>query len=320
MGAVTLIKEFGTANKENETLFFLKPEFFQNDNTGAIKQLLLLVFKKIDEFDIEISGIVTLTGNFLAESKIIEQHYGFINKLSVRGSKIVNGFDKAKIKEVLSISDLKNYKIIGGHEAVQRYENVDDKMLTDLWYSKEAKRIGEGFYVQPHIINDEKVILINGFHPNQIKHYTNPASRIVLFLLSTDTDWFRLRNNFVGDTFPQKAAPGSIRALLLKNAEKYGIKSINVANNFVHASSGPFDALFEICNFVGNLEGIKYCRYNTNIYKLMIEKFNLTESDFSKSLENPVIRTDDSETDLFTMTKNKNTYEAISQYIKYFKS
>ncbi|MBM3705772.1 MAG: nucleoside-diphosphate kinase [Actinobacteria bacterium] len=317
---ITLIEQFSTSGKENETLFFLKPEFFQIPDIESIKRLLLLIFKKIDEFEIEISGIATLTGSFLAGSKIIERHYGFINKMSVSGSKIVNGYDKVKIMEALSLGDLKDYKILGGHEAVNRYGSIDEKMLTELWYSKEAKRIGEGFYIQPHTINGDKVILINGFHPNQIRHYTNPASRIVLFLLSTDTDWFTLRNNFVGDTFPERAAPGSIRALLYRDSGRYGIGSINVANNFVHASSGPYDAVFEICNFVGNLEGINYCRYNTNIYKLMIEKFKLAESDFLKCLENPAIKTDDSETDLFTITKNKNTFDAISKYISYFKS
>ena len=70
---ITLIKQFCGAEKENETLFFLKPEFFQNVNPESVKKLLLLIFEKIDEFNIDISGIATLTGSFLAESKIIQQ-------------------------------------------------------------------------------------------------------------------------------------------------------------------------------------------------------------------------------------------------------
>jgi len=316
---VTIIQDFKSSKKENEALFFLKPEFFQIENFNSISLMLFFILNEISDFNIDISGIVVLSGNFLNQSRIIERHYGFINKFSVSGSELVNEGQKEKIKEVLSIKDLYNHKILGGHEVINRYKNVDDKMLTEMWYSKKSIRIGEGFYIQPHYINDENVILINGFHPNQIQHYTNPASRIVLFLLQTDTDWIKLRNNFVGDTFPENAMEGSIRATLLKNASSYGIENINVANNFVHASSGPFDALFEICNFVGSIKEIDYCSKNTNIYNLMKNKYGLSDTDFQRILDNPCLLLEGKETDLFSYTKNKNTFGAISDYIQYFR-
>ena len=102
--------------------------------------------------------------------------------------------------------------------------------------------------------------------------------------------------------------------------EKYNIKSINVAHNFIHASSGPFDAVFEICNFVGNIKEISYCKYNTNVYNLMTYKYNLDAADYEKCLKNPKVEIDNLQTDLFSLTKNKNTFEAIDIYIKYFKN
>lgn len=315
----SLIQEFKSSSKENEFLFFLKPEFFQSNDKILISLLLDLILQKIKQFDIDIDGVAALKGDFLKGADIIEKHYGFINKMSVKGSEIVTGADKAKIMEVMGIDSLKNYKILGGHEVIAKYESVDETALQELWYSGGSFRVGEGFYAQYQKICGEDIILINGFHPSQIKHYTRPESRIVLFLLNTDTDWFTVRNNFVGDTFPEKAKPGSIRATLLKDAQKYRIEAIDVANNFVHASSGPFDALFEICNFVGNLEGINYCRYNTNIYNLMTSKYNLEIEDYEMCLENPAVKIDDSQSDLFTATKNKNTFSAIEYYIGHFK-
>ena len=316
---VSVIKEFNSCSRENETLFFLKPEFFHIKNINLIRALLSFILNEINNFNIDITGIVALNGSFLKKSRIIERHYGFINKFSVQGSVLIDDEQKEKIKEALSIKDLYNHKILGGHEVINRYKNVDDKMLTEMWYSKKSIRIGEGFYIQPHYINDENVILINGFHPNQIQHYTNTESRIVLFLLQTDTDWIKLRNNFVGDTFPENAIGGSIRATLYKNAADYGIENINVANNFVHASSGPFDALFEISNFVGTIEEINYCNKNTNIYTLMKYKYNLADKDFHNALDNPCCTIDGKETDLFSYTKNKNTFNAISDYARYFR-
>ncbi len=316
---VILINECIKSSKENEALFFLKPEFFNIKKIEQIELMLSMILDKIKEFNIDISGVLTLKGDFLKEAKIIERHYGFINRMSTDGSKLLTALDLEKIKQVLSVANLKEYKIFGGHELVKAYDDINEKKVTDMWYEKVSYRIGEGFYIQVHDIKEEKVIIINGFNPHQIKHFTSPDSKIVLFLLQTDTDWFTLRNTFVGDTYPENACEGSIRNLLFKDSAKYGIKAISVADNFVHASSGPFDSLFEICNFVSNIKGINFSRRNTNIYYLMKEKYGLGDAEFDKALENPAAEINGLKTDLFTFTKNRNTYESVADYVKYFK-
>jgi hypothetical protein len=316
---VILINECKKCSKENEALFFLKPEFFGIEKIELIELTLSMILDKIREFNIDISGVLTLKGDFLKEAKIIERHYGLINRMSTEGSKLLSDLDLEKIKQVLSVQSLKDYKIFGGHELVKAYDDIDEQKVTDMWYKQASYRIGEGFYIQVHEISGEKVIIINGFNPNQIKHFTSPDSKIVLFLLQTDTDWFTLRNTFVGDTYPENALEGSIRNLLFKDSAKYGIKAITVADNFVHASSGPFDSLFEICNFVSNINGINFSRKNTNIYYLMKEKYGLGDVEFNRALDNPVAEIRGKQTDLFTFTKNRNTFESVADYVKYFK-
>jgi len=316
---IILINECKRSVKENEALFFLKPEFFAIKKIEHIDLILSMILDKIKEFNIDISGVLTLKGDFLREAKIIERHYGLINRMSTEGSKLLTDLDLEKIKQILSVPSLEDYKIFGGHELVKSYDDVDEQKLTDMWYKKDSYRIGEGFYIQVHDIKGEKVIVINGFNPHQIKHFTSPDSKIILFILQTDTNWFTLRNNFVGDTFPEKAHEGSIRNLLFKDSAKYGIKDISVADNFVHASSGPFDSLFEICNFASNIKGINFSRKNTNIYYLMKEKYGLGDAEFSKALDNPEAEINGQKTDLFTYTKNRNTFESVADYVKYFK-
>jgi hypothetical protein len=316
---VILINECIKSSKENEALFFLKPEFFMIEKIEQIELMLSMILDKIKEFDIDISGVLTLKGGFLKEAKIIERHYGFINRMSTDGSKLLTDLHLEKMRQILSVQSLNDYKIFGGHELVRAYNDIDEQRVTDMWYDKVSYRIGEGFYIQVHDIKEEKVIIINGFNPHQIKHFTSPESMIVLFLLQTDTDWFTLRNTFVGDTYPENAYEGSIRNLLFKDSVKYGIKAISVADNFVHASSGPFDSLFEICNFVSNIKGINFSRRNTNIYYLMKEKYGLGDAEFDKALKNPATEINGQYTDLFTFTKNRNTFESVADYVKYFK-
>jgi len=316
--SVTLINECKKSQKENETLFFLKPEFFHLEDFDKTDSLLGLILDKIKEYGIDISGVLTLKGDFLREAKIIERHYGFINRMSVEGSKLLKDEDYEKIRRVLSIDSIEGFIIKGGHELIETEDGFNEDIVTKLWYKKDSFRMGEGFYIQHHKIGTKNIIIINGFNPHQIRHYTADDSKIVLFLLQTDTDWAALRSNFVGDTFPEKAAAGSIRNILYMNAQRYGIKSISVADNFVHTSSGPFDALFEICNFASNIKGVNFSRYNTNIYYLMKEKFGLTDEDFNRSIDNPHVKVNGEDTDLFSFTKNMNTLDAITCYKKYF--
>ena len=68
--------------------------------------MLSMILDKIKEFDIDISGVLTLKGDFLKEAKIIERHYGFINRMSTNGSKLLTDLDLEKIKQVLSVPSL----------------------------------------------------------------------------------------------------------------------------------------------------------------------------------------------------------------------
>ena len=101
--------------------------------------------------------------------------------------------------------------------------------------------------------NGEDFILVNGFHPAQLFHFTNETHRIVLVLVHSDTPWGTLRNEMVGATFPEKAVPNSIRGTLYANPNDYGLESVSIANNGVHLSAGPFEGLFEIRNFFGHI-------------------------------------------------------------------
>ena len=98
---IILINECKRSAKENEALFFLKPEFFGIENIEHIELMLSMVLNKIEEFDIDISGVLTLKGDFLKEAKMIERHYGFINRMSTNGSKLLTDSDFEKIKQAL---------------------------------------------------------------------------------------------------------------------------------------------------------------------------------------------------------------------------
>lgn len=315
-----LIKDINfKINKKNELLFFFKPECFLFEDVNYTKSILNMVFHKFKEFHVTISGAIFLKGDKLEESGIMDRHYGYINKLSRNASKIITDLEREKIQHCLVIDNLENYLLVGGHEFLNLFKEFDENSLEKLWITKKSEKLRSGFYVQKYNIKDKKLILVNGFHPAQLMHFTKSSRKIVLLLLHSDTEWKILKNNMVGNTFPEKADSVSIRGELFKNHDKYGAKNVSISNNFVHLSAGPFEALFELKNFLMNLKVVNFKLSLTNIYRLMIEN-RLNIKDVENCISNPSVNIDNKKIDLFTFTEDNNTLDAISSYVKFFKN
>jgi hypothetical protein len=124
--------------------------------------------------------------------------------------------------------------------------------------------------------------------------------------LHTNTDWYDLKFELVGDTFPERAKPDSIRGQLYADPDRYGQTEVGINTNGVHLSAGPFEAAFEVVNFFGALLNLK----PEQTPPLAIKRAQ--ESGFSKEeaislLNNPQLNG----SDLFSETENMNTGEAV---------
>ncbi len=318
--AEVLISEFKFEGlTENELLFFFKPECFFSGNETQIIATIEMVFEKFSEFKVDISGILLLGGKRLEELAIMDRHYGFINKLSKEASKIVTGKDIEKVRLSLSLGTdkLEKYNLLGGHEFLKKFPEFDEKTLNEFWLTKNSIKLRSGLYLQEYEVKKQPIILVNGFHPSQLSHFTNPLHKIVVLLLKSDTDWKVLKNNLAGDTFPEKAKGNSIRGEIYRNSSKYGVQNISISRNCVHLSAGPFEALFEINNFLKNITNVRFELEQANIARLMC-KNDFKKEELERCLLNPTARFNSKLIDLFTFTEEKNSTEAISEYREYF--
>lgn len=314
----SVISEFKFGkNRENELLFFFKPECFFDGDAAQIKTLVEMVFEKFSEFKVDVSGILLFGGTRLDELSIMDRHYGFINTLSKKANQVLSPQDKQRIQQALGIGNLEGYQLLGGHECLKEYPEFDEESLDEFWQAKKSIKLRSGFYLQEYAVKDRPVILINGFHPSQLRHYTNPLHKIVVILLNSDTDWKTLKNDLAGDTFPEKAKENSIRGEIFKNRQKYGIRNVAISSNCVHLSAGPFEALFEIDNFLKNVESVQFNLDRTNMARLM-KNNGLEMKDIQRCLSNPSAQIDNTATDLFTLTEEKDSSDAISKCKKYF--
>ena len=303
----------GQTERLNELLMFIKPEILAVDGQDNLRNSLDLIWRKLDQFNADVSGIVLVAGKALERKESMDRHYGAINVLSKTASTGLNADDRQSVYEALAVSPAE-YPLYGGHEFLAAHPSFTPASLDTLWFTKKSEKIRSGFYVQTYAAEGEKFILVNGFHPAQLAHFTEPSHRIALMLLHADTPWASLRDEMIGDTFPERAVAGSIRGQLHAQPRNYGFDQVTIANNGVHLSAGPFEAMFEIANFFGSLLDLDTAAARPHIVEAMLAT-GISQMDAFAALENPDV--DDGAggmTDLFDATEHIDTGPAVALY------
>ncbi len=263
-------------NKKNQFVAFFKPETFLDKAPEQIEKILNMVFDKFEEYGVDITGSAHFPGPALGEFSIMDRHYGVINRLSKSASKVLSSEEKELVLKTLGIKDGKR-KILGGHEA---YPNSGMNVFEfdKYWLTSPSTKIRSGFYVREMQIASEKIVVVNGFHPNQLEHYTGAGRELIIMIGATNTSWQTFRQDMLGETFPDKAKPESIRGTLYKNPKEYGFEKVGIDNNVLHISAGPTEALFEMDNFLNNAFGIDILTNGANLSsKLITEGFGPNE-------------------------------------------
>jgi len=163
--------QIGHEGRANELLMFIKPEIFMVDDTAKMQKSLDMIFSKLDDFGAEVNGVVIVGGPALEEKKCMDRHYGAINVLSRTAAADMSDEDRKAIFDTLEVSP-DEYTIYGGHEFLAAHPDYTPYQLDDLWFTKKSLKIRSGFYVQAYEVNNEKFILVDGFHPAQLAHFT----------------------------------------------------------------------------------------------------------------------------------------------------
>ncbi len=159
-------------------------------------------------------------------------------------------------------------------------------------------------------IADQDSVVVNGFHPHQLAHYTDHGRYLSVMLISSDTSWSKLRDEMLGNTYPEKAIPDSIRGILHKDSKDYGFDSVTIPNNAMHLSAGPAEALFEIDNFLNVPFGIDFLKEEANLAKKL--KLEGVSDEYIKKIIH--------DKDVHSMLEHKDTEEAVKVIKGKFKS
>lgn len=236
------------ADCQNQALLLLKPECFLAGEAAA-RGVVGVVQAGLEQYGIAVAGIVVIEGSVLERQGTIDRHYQAASVLSRGASRLVDPEDRARVEALCQASG----PVLGGHEYLARHPEVPPEALDEAWFAAGPRKVRSGFYAVPFQEDGSPCLLVNGFYPAQARHFTAAGRTVVAAVLHTDLPWRVLRRDLLGDTYPDRALPGSIRRTLLERKAELGLARVDITANFVHLSAGPFEAAWEIVNFLGGL-------------------------------------------------------------------
>ena len=305
-----VLRKISSGNCENELLFFFKPEVFLPD--AETKQIIDYTFERLSSNGIGITGATLLSGPELERLAIMDAHYGYINAMSRRASTELSESDLSDIRRHFQVGDA--VRALGGHEVLSHFPEYSASSLDKLWASKQSVKIRSGLYAEKFELGGTQIIIVNGFHPEQLAYFTQEDRKIALLVLQSNLPWRFLRTRILGDTFPEKALPGTLRRQFFDHSSKYGLGQVSIANNCAHMSAGPFEAAYELNNFFGRMNNTGYAAGNTNIAKRVIGSGLAID----QALANPTAELNGKVIALFDATEETDTTGAVELFRRKF--
>jgi len=300
----------------NEFLFFIKPEITGYSSTIQLEKVLELIQEKIESFGLTIHNTKILSAKYLEENNIIAQHYGVINKISANAIQNMSDSAKEKFKEIYGKSVIE-VKTLGGSEFLNQYEHFNAYVLDYLWQNKTNMKLAGGTYCEDIKVDDEIIYLINGFHPRQLKHFTEKGRSIVVMTLSGNISWKEARNNFIGATNPENAIRGSLRRDFLDRKTELGLADVSQGSNGVHLSAGPVEAVIELKRYNSNFSDSKKVKSLDDFMFGRKLKEAFPNGKMEKIISNSNVQVNGKMTSVFDLTEEKNSDEAISLLVQY---
>jgi hypothetical protein len=256
----------------NQFVLFLKPEATAIDKGVRVERILEIVFDALQKWDVHLGAVRVLNYSHLHKYRIMDKHYGVINEISRRGISAISDDAKIALQRIFE-SELKaGAVVLGGHQFLEKVPAFSAFALSTVSDNIGSKKLAGGTYCLPLRVSGETLLVLNGFHPYQLEHFTSPGKAIVVMECSAKTSWANLRQQLIGATNPTNAAQGSIRRILLEKIRELGMEDVNQGANGIHLSAGPLEGMVEIQRFFSQHDGDSIKFLETSFGALLLQK------------------------------------------------
>lgn len=292
----------------NEFCLFLKPELAELP-VEALAATLAIVSDCLDRYSVTLNGLVVIPGAVLEASGAIQEHYGVINRVAREGFASLPDSAVARLREIAG-PDLPRSSVYGAFEFLAAFPFFTPQALGVLYDNLKSNRLAGGTHGAVVEVGGAPAVILNGFHPAQIEHFTSRHAAIVVFSCTTTRPWTEIRQDLTGATNPADAKPGSVRAELLARHRELGIAEFGAGLNGIHVSAGPVEGMIEIARYFALAQDLTVA--DTAFGRLLTRQYGATPEQLRTLAGNPNIEAGGTQVSVFDATEEKDTSDAAA--------
>jgi hypothetical protein len=294
-----------------EAVLFVKPEAAALADGVDVEAVLKLIGDQVADWKLSVDAISVLGARYLEQHNIIARHYGVINQISRNGADAISDDAKAKLEELFGEELRAGARVVGGHQFLATYPQFTPWALDVLVTNLGAKKLAPGTNSAQARVGDATLLVLNGFHPYQLEHFTSPGRAIITMAVRGAGDWKALRNEFCGATNPAAAAAGSLRRTILDRRQELGIKQIDQGNNAVHFSAGPLEGMVETMRYFTDYSAENALTPSDTCFGRLLLGSGFDQQQLAHLAGNPTLQSNGRRVSAFDLTEEKNPAEAL---------
>ncbi len=298
----------GVPRGRNEYLLLLKPELML---ASRFDEALDFILERVVSAGFSLGQARIFSGGYLGRHAIMAAHYGVINRLCRDAGLNLSVVARAKFEGLFGVS-VDEGGVLGAFEYLDLHPGMSAGALLELWLSHSYSKLAGGAYVVRLADRTPVEYLVNGFHPEQLAHFTAEGRAMLAVPLFGDMSWKVARGEFLGATDPASAREGSVRRVLHERREVWGADLMRGGMNGVHLSAGPLEALVELRRFGSDQgAGAGECACTDFLFGRQLAA-HFSPERIGWMMGNPDVVVDGKKMSLFDLTEEQEPDEAVA--------
>ncbi|MER5431771.1 hypothetical protein [Streptomyces sp. NPDC002588] len=306
----------------HQFLVMLKPELTaeatHREPDAAPSGLLHRALGRLEAGGVTIRAARLTTAAGLARRRLIEQQYAVLNRVSRLGLEAVPAAGAERLArlypEAFAAEATGRRSILGGHQLLDAVPGLTAYALDAFARNLPIEKVAAGVYALEMVLDGERMVVLNAFHPSQLDHFHRPGGQVVFLECLTDRPVAELRREVIGATDPAQAERGSVKELLHTEREAFRTWKVCTRLNGVHASPGAVEAMFTIQRCFSDDWG-RLPLGDTQLGRGLLAA-GLTEARIQALEHNPQIEVDGTSGPLFDVTEDMPVDEAFDLVVQ----
>ncbi|MFD4544509.1 hypothetical protein [Streptomyces bauhiniae] len=234
----------------SQFLLMLKPELLA-EAALAGAGLLGRVLDRLTAGGLRLGAARVVGAADIRARRMVEHHYAVLNRVSAQGLEALPPNARHRLAERYAQDpaehpDAVPVRILGGHQLLAQRTDLTAAALDALARNLPVGKAAAGVYTTELLLDGERFVVLNAFHPMQVAHFQQPGGAVALLTCTTHRPTDLVRRDVIGATDPAQARPGSVKHMLYQDRATFRAWKVCTRLNGVHLSPGPVEAMFTI--------------------------------------------------------------------------